>query len=74
MQRKSAETKSRKNLPPEENLLEDDAVNDLLVSEQDLAKHTKDADATVTHEDVRDALSKVEGSLVPSIRKERDQG
>ena len=73
MPRKTANTKKGKNMPSEENLQDEKAFKDLLVSDEDLAKHTAHADDSVTHDEVRKALSKVEGSLVNDIRRERDQ-
>ena len=74
MPRKLTSTKQGQSTPPEENLHDEAAFKDLLVSDQDLAKHTAHADDSVTHEQVRQALSKIEGSLVSDVRKERDQG
>ena len=74
MPQKTSSTKKGKSTPPEKNLHDEAAFKDLLVSDEDLAKHTAHADDSVTHDQVRKALSKVEGSLVEDIREERDQG
>lgn len=63
MSKKSTSTTPRKRLPPEENLHDEVNFRDLLVSDEDLAKHTAHADDSVTHDQVRKALSKIKGSL-----------
>ena len=74
MPRKESSTTNGKSTPPEKNLHDEAAFKDLLVSDEDLAKHTAHADDSVTHDQVREALSKVKGSLGDDIREERDQG
>ncbi|MDA1055329.1 MAG: hypothetical protein O3C40_33325 [Planctomycetota bacterium] len=55
-------------MPPEENLQDEAVVKDLLVSDENLAKHTAHADRSVTHDQVRKALAKLPGSFVDDIR------
>ena len=74
MPRKEPSTKKHKSTHPENNLHHEATFKDLLVGDDNLAKHTAHADDSVTHDQVRKALSKLEGSLVDDIREQRDQG
>ena len=74
MPRKETSTTKGKSTPPEKNLHDETAFKDLLVSDENLAKHTAHADDSATHDQVREPLPKVEGRLVDDIREERDQG
>lgn len=73
MRKKSTPTTKRKRLPPEESLHDEATVRDLLVSDDDLAKLTAHADDSITHDQVRKALSKIKVSLARDIREERDE-
>ena len=74
MPRRTTPTKKGNPIPSEEHLLDEANFKDLVISEEELKKYTTHADGSVTHEEVRDALSKIQGSLVDDIREERDQG
>jgi len=73
MPRKPISAKKGRRASTEENSSAGANLDDLLVSEEDLARHTINADNSVTLRQVRAALSKIKGSLVSDIREGRDQ-
>jgi len=74
MPRKGTGTEQGTHGDAEESLHDESSVGDLLISDEDLTKHTAHADNSVTRDAVRKALAKIEGSLVKDLREERDQG